>query len=100
MMLNTNYKKSRPYCFRQEVISRYPYISLCKKHLTPGWGHFLSKWYNLNKLGRGLLVDASYQISRLKALWFQTRRFFYNLPISAYVKHVTLWAVPFLAPGL
>ena len=37
------------------------------KHVTPGWGH-------LNKLGRGPPDDASYQISRLYAIWFQTVR--------------------------
>ena len=39
------------------------YISLC----DPAAGH------NLNKLGRSLLGDATYQISTLYALWFQTR---------------------------
>ena len=30
---------------------------------------------NLNKLGRGPLADATYQISRLQAFWFETRFF-------------------------
>ena len=30
--------------------------------------------YSLNKLGRGLLDEATYQISSLEALWFLTRR--------------------------
>ena len=46
------------------------------KHVTPGAGHFWPQGYNLNKLSISSLGDASYQISRLKALWFQTRRFF------------------------
>ena len=33
----------------------------------PGWGHFLPQGHNLNKLGRGPLGDATYQIS-IKAL--------------------------------
>ena len=37
--------------------------------------------YRLNKLGRGPLGDATYQISRILALWFQTRRFFHVFPI-------------------
>ena len=44
-----------------------------------GLQHPLYSWphaYNLNKLGRGSLGDASYQISKLLALWFQRRRFF------------------------
>ena len=30
-----------------------------------GRGHFWPKGHNLNKLGKGLLGDATYQISRL-----------------------------------
>ena len=41
----------------------------------PGRGHFWSQGYNLNKLGRGPLSDATYQILRLQAFWFQTSRF-------------------------
>ena len=35
------------------------------KHVTPGVGHFWPHGHNLNKLGRGLLGDATYQISKL-----------------------------------
>ena len=41
----------------------------------PGRGHFLAQGHNLNKLGRGLLVDATYQISSDYAFRFQIRRF-------------------------
>ena len=37
-------------------------------YVTPAAGH------NLNKLGRSLQGDATYQISTLYALWFHTRR--------------------------
>ena len=47
---------------------------LCKT-LIPWVGSFLAPVYNLNKLGRSPLGHAAYQISRLYALWFQTRRF-------------------------
>ena len=51
-----------------------PYISLCKTcDRPPRWDHLRAKEHYLNKLGRGPLGDAAYQISRL--LWFQTRRF-------------------------
>ena len=40
-------------------------ILLYVKHVTPGLGHFWPPGYNLNKLGRGLLGDATYQISEL-----------------------------------
>ena len=71
MMLHIKYLGSRPCGFRQEDFSCYPYISLCKP-VTPGAGPFLAPGNNLN---RGPLGDATYQISRLLALWFQTRRF-------------------------
>ena len=35
------------------------------KHVTPKAGHFWPQGYNLNKLGRGSLGDATYQILRL-----------------------------------
>ena len=43
--------------------SQFPYISLCK-HVTP-------LGYNLNKLGRSLLGDATDQISRLRPCDFR-----------------------------
>ena len=46
----------------------------------PGQDNFWPKGHNLNKLGRGSLGDATYQITRLYALWFQTRRFFHVFP--------------------
>ena len=41
----------------------------------PGRGHFWPQGYYLNKLGRGSPGDATYQISKPYALWFQSRRF-------------------------
>ena len=63
----------------------FPIISLCKICDPPGVP-FLAI---LNKLGRGLLDDATYQISRLKALWFQIRIFYHAVPMLAFVKYVT-----------
>ena len=40
-----------------------------------GHGHFWPQGHNLNKFGWGPLGDATYQISKLYALWFQRRRF-------------------------
>ena len=40
------------------------------------WGNFRPQGDNLNNLGRCPLGEATYQISRLYALCFQTRRFF------------------------
>ena len=73
-MLHTKYQGSRPCGFRHEVFLHLPYRSLSKifdpregdvKHLTPGAETFWPKGYNLSKLGRGPLGDATYQISRL-----------------------------------
>ena len=61
----------------QEDIFMFFPIYAYLKHVTPGQGHILPQGHNLIKLGRGLLGDATYQISRLYALWFQTRRFFH-----------------------
>ena len=47
-----------------------------EKYVTPRVGPFMAQGHNLNKLGRGPLGDATYQI------WFQTRRF---LPHTAYI---------------
>ena len=75
MMLHTKYQGSRPCGFSQEDFSHFPYISLCKTIDPPELGHFWPQGYILNKLDRGLLGDAKYQISRVWAFWFQTRRF-------------------------
>ena len=73
-MLHTKYQGSRPYGFRQEDFFHvFPYIGLCKTsdHRGGGGGggggggQFWPQGHNLNKLGKGPLGDASYQISRL-----------------------------------
>ena len=65
MMLHTKYQGSRPYGFRQEdfymFFPKYVYV----KHVTLGAGPLWPQGYNLNRLGRGSLGDASYQISKL-----------------------------------
>ena len=61
-MLHTKYQSSRPYGFRQEDVFMFPYISL-RKTCDPGAGHFfLPQRHNMNKLGKGPLGDATYQI--------------------------------------
>ena len=67
---------------------------------TPERALLLPKGHNLNRLGRSPLDDATYQILRLKALWFQTRRFFHVFPIYAYVKHVNPRLVSLLVVGV
>ena len=65
MILHTKYQGSRPYGFRQEDFFHVaPYISLRKTYDPWGGAFFLPQGYNLNKLGRSLQVDATYQISK------------------------------------
>ena len=65
MMLHTKYYGSRPCGFRQEDFFMFFPIYAYVKHVTPRWGHFLPQTHNLNKLGRGPLGDATYQMSML-----------------------------------
>ena len=64
-MLHTKYQVSRPCGFRQEEFFVLLPIQAYVKHMIPGVGNFWPQGHNLNKLGRGLLGDAPYQISRL-----------------------------------
>ena len=56
----------------KKILSCFPNMRVCKT-CDPWAGHFLPQGYNLNKFGISPLGDASYQISRLNALWFQKR---------------------------
>ena len=47
----------------KKIFSCFPYIRLCKTCDPPGWGHFWLQEYYLNKLVRGPLGDATYQMS-------------------------------------
>ena len=76
-MLHTKYQDSRLYGFRREDFFMFFTILAYVKHVTPGWSHFWPKGHYLNKLGKGPPDDATYQISRLYAIWLLTRIFFY-----------------------
>ena len=65
VMVCTKYQDSMPYGFRQEDFFMLFTILAYVKHVTPGWGHFWPQGHYLNNVGRGLLVDATYQISTL-----------------------------------
>ena len=58
-----------------KIFSCFPYIISLYKTCDQGVGPILASGHNLNKLGKDSLDDATYPLSRLKALWFQTRRF-------------------------
>ena len=66
-MLQTKLSGSMPCGFRREYFLLYFLCISLYKHVTRG--------NILNKVRRGLQGDGTYQISRLYALWFQTRRF-------------------------
>ena len=62
MMLHTNIKALGLVVSDKKIFSCFPDV----KHATPaGRGHFGLHDHNLNKLCRGSLGDATYQISRL-----------------------------------
>ena len=72
-------------------------VDFIQAYVTPAVGHFWPKGHNFNTFGRG---DATYQISRLLALWFQKGNFFQVLPVKACVNHVTTEKGTFLAQGV
>ena len=79
-MLHTIYQDSISCGFRQEIFMFFLFMPIDVKYVTLGRAIFGSHGHNLNKLGRGPLLDAKYQLSRLSILWFQTR-FFHAFPI-------------------
>ena len=81
MMLHTNYQGSRPCGFRQKICFTFSLNRLSKTNDPQGGTVFWPQGYNSFKLGRGPLGDATYQISSLQALWFQTNGFFHILLI-------------------
>ena len=52
----------------------FPCLFLCFKLVTPGQGQFQPQGHHKNKLGRGQLADATYQISKLYFFLFQRRK--------------------------
>ena len=48
----------------KKIWSCFPYKAYVK-HVTQGLGNFCPQGHTLNKIGRGPLGDASYQISKL-----------------------------------
>ena len=76
VILHTKYQGSRPYGFRREAFFMFSLYKPILNMWPSGQGHFWHQGHNLNKLGRCLLGDATYQISRLYVLCFQRRRFF------------------------
>ena len=81
VMLHFKCQGSMPCGFRQEdLFHASPYISLCIA-CDPGVGYFWPRGHNLYKLGRGLLGNDIYQISKLYALRLQTIQFSMFFPL-------------------
>ena len=59
----------------KKIFKCFPNVSLCKTCWPLGGAIFCPQGYNLNNLARCLLDEATYQISKPWAFWFQTRRF-------------------------
>ena len=81
---DATYQISRLYAIRfqtRRFFYVFSYISLCKTCDPVGEAIFGPRGHNLNKHGRGQLGNATYQISRLQAIRFQTRRFFHAFTI-------------------
>ena len=79
-MLHTKYQGSRTYGFRQEDFFMFSLPRPMHIMRPLGRGHFWPNGRNWNKLGIAILGDATYQISRLYAFRFQTKRFFHVFP--------------------
>ena len=59
VMLHTKYQGSKSYGFRKEEFFMFPYISLCKT-CDPRERAICGPGEYLNKLGRGILGNATY----------------------------------------
>ena len=59
------YQSSRPSSFREEEFCNFLSLFLCSNLWPPGQAQFWPKGHHMNKLGRGPLGDATYQISKL-----------------------------------
>ena len=63
-MLYTKYQSSRPSSFREEEFWNFLSLFLCSDLWPMGQARFWPQGHHMNKLGRGPLEDAIYQISK------------------------------------
>ena len=77
MMQHTMYIKALGLVVSEKkMFSCFPYIAAYVKHVTSGWGYFWHQRHNLNKLGRGPLDDATYQILGSRPCGFRQQDLF------------------------
>ena len=95
---NVTYQISKAYAlhFQTRFFQFVSYISVCKTCRPQGGAIFGPRAIIWKKIGRVSLVEALYQISKIRAFWFQIRRML--MVFSIYVKHVSPRTGPFLAP--
>ena len=83
-MLHTKYQSSAPSSFREDKFQSFLFCSYVSNLWPPGRSHFWPQDHHMNKLGRGQLADATYQISKFCTLQFQRRRilkFSFSVPM-------------------
>ena len=77
-MLHIKFQASKPSCSEEEFFLKYFSMYFCGPKLgLLARGHFGPWDLHLNKLGRGALGNATYQISNTWAKWVQRRVFEY-----------------------
>ena len=71
------------FCFQTSKFFKFFPIWVYVKQVKwpPAQGHFWPQCYNLITFGTGPLDEATYQISKTWAFWFQTRRFKFSVKI-------------------
>ena len=104
MMLHTYLINIKALCIvvsEKKICSCVPYVCLCKTcDALPGQAHFSPKGINYIQLVEVYYVILQTNIRALDIVVSDRKIFFYVFPISAYAKHVTTGAGPFMAPGL
>ena len=98
-MLHTKYQGSRPSSLRVEELWNFHSLFLCFKLVIPRAGLVLSPGAFMNKLGRGSLGDATYQISNLYAIQFQRRKILKMCFFVPMFQLMTPGEGPVLIPG-
>ena len=68
-MLHVEFQAPKPSGSEDDIFIYTMYIFLCistvQTHDSLAWGHFIPASHHLNKLGKGLLGHATYQISSI-----------------------------------
>ena len=99
MKLHTKYQGSRPCGFRQEDVSRFPYINLSKTFDPCGQAIFSRRGIIKKKLGRGLLGYVTYPNTKALGLVVSDKKIFSCFHYRSLCKTCDPGMGPFLTPG-